>query len=259
MARQIRLATTQIAETVLNLETVREEANEAVATLLETLQSCLTEGMDDAVARVVESVLHEHGRGYAPRYDATTRRTEFPLPPLNQAYQGHLDTVQSACSSFEAGVGKLLDQLLSSVNGARAKLMTDVQAADCTMGGLPVLHDWEVIRELTPEELAKPELELAEEHWRQPDIGDRIIIVAQIYGSERKDGTFICTSILIEADKHTVKTYGGSRYALGTPNQEWIEWLNEQRKPLDEDDPFYGELDPEEEEDDDEGEEDEDN
>jgi len=59
-----------------------------------------------------------------------------------------------------------------------------------------------------------------------------ISLQGNVYGNPKfEEGKFVITSKVMDLDIPNRKaiTYSGTRYTLGTPDQEWISWLKENK------------------------------
>lgn len=54
------------------------------------------------------------------------------------------------------------------------------------------------------------------------------------------DNTWILTSTIVRAEGRTAFTTGGTRYELGEPEPAWVEYLKEEGRPLDAENPLAG-------------------
>lgn len=246
MERKIRFVTTLVREQVLDVAQVQEQADQLLENVLEGLSGTTDEGVEEGLGKVVGVVQDELGGDDSYGYHKDEKRRVYSLPGFDGAYARYRTAQKESLSRVEAAVQLLLQQFVAEAKAARQALMAEVEAADCKTGGLPLFSGWAVIRDMGSSDEQK---EVTEDDFRVPDLSEGVMICGHIYASgAHPDGTFIATSVLLKSDGHKFTTLNGSEYALGQPDESYLEFLASQRWSLDEDNPLENELDVEEDE-----------
>lgn len=249
MKRKIRFVTTLVREQVLDVTPVQEQADQVLENVLDGLSGTTDEGVEEGLGKVVGVVQDELGGDDSYRYDSNEKRRVYSLPGFDLAYQRYRASQKGSLQRLEAALQLLLTQFVADAKAARQTLVAEMEAADCATGKLPIFHNWGVIRDMSTGDEGK---EVTEDDFRVPDLSAGVMVCGDIYASgAHPDGTFIATSVLLKSDGHKFTTLNGSEYALGQPDESYLEFLASKRWSLDEDNPLENELDIEGEEDED--------